>query len=216
MIPKIIHYCWFGDNKMTALNQACLDSWKLFYPNYEIILWNETNAPIDHPYIKKALAEKKYAFAADFTRFYALYHYGGIYLDTDMECIKPLDDKILDNNFFSAYEDIQSIYISCGFIGAIKDSPICLNMLKYYDKSEVYENVPVVLTNILKNSNQKFKIYPNYYFYPYNPYDLEQPIKQLMFNQIKHDTYAIHHWQKSWKLNLLDKLRKMYQKYFGY
>lgn len=208
MIPKIIHYCWFGPNELSPLNKVCFESWIKYYPDYEIMLWNEDNAPIHHPFLKKALIEKKYAFAADFTRFYALYNYGGIYLDTDMECIRPLDEEMLCVDFFSAYEDIENRYISCGLIGAKQDSEICFKMLSYYENLNIYENVPSVLTKILENISEKFIIYPSYYFYPYNPYDTSQLVKQLMYCQIKKNTYAIHHWEKSWNLNLFDKLKR--------
>lgn len=214
MIPKIIHYCWFGPNALSILNNKCIDSWRRYYPDYEIMLWNETNSPIDHPYLKKALLEKKYAFAADFCRFYALYNYGGLYLDTDMECIQALDEEILCNDFVSAYEDLMNRYVSCGFIGAKKNSQICLEMINYYCDASFYENIPLILTRVLKDTDESFVTYPSHYFYPYNPYDIDQPIKQLMYFQIKADTYAIHHWEKSWNLSLLDKLRKKYFKLF--
>lgn len=215
MIPKIIHYCWFGPNSFSALNNKCIESWKKYYPDYEIMLWNESNTPIHHPYLKKALSEKKYAFAADFSRFYALNKYGGIYLDTDMECIKSLDEEMLRNDFISAYEDLSGSNVSCGFIGSKKNSQICIEMMKYYDSSVFYENVPLILTKILKNTDENITIYPNYFFYPYNPYDSEQLVKQLMYSQIKSDTYAIHHWEKSWNLNLWNKFKRKSLKLLG-
>lgn len=210
MIPKIIHYCWFGPKNLSPLNEACIQSWLKYYPDYKIILWNEENSPLEHPFLKMALAEKKYAFASDFTRFYALYNYGGVYLDTDMECIKALNIDMLYSDFFAAYEDLENKYVSCGMIGAKQNSEICLRMLECYDNSKSYENVPLILTKVIKNTQENFTIYPSYYFYPYNPYDSNQKVKQFMYCQVKEDTYAIHHWEKTWNLSFLDKLKKRF------
>lgn len=208
MIPKIIHYCWFGDKELSPLNKACIKSWKEFLPTYEIQLWNESNIP-DNPYLLFALKHKKYAFAADYARFYALNKYGGIYMDTDMELIKPLDNNILLNKFFSGYEDIQQEHISCGILGSIPNHIVSKKMLMHYDKSNEFINVPLLLTNTINSINQDIRkniaIYPNYFFYPYNPFDNQQSIKQLMFKNIHKDTYSIHHWEYSWKPSLIER-----------
>ena len=91
MIPKIIHYCWFGPNKLnnTAIN--CIKSWKKNLPDYQIKLWNEKNVNLDIPFVNKAYAANKYAFVSDYIRLWAIYNEGGIYLDTDMLVLKSLD-----------------------------------------------------------------------------------------------------------------------------
>ncbi len=102
MIPKIIHYCWFGGNPLNDKAQKCLDSWKKFFPNYEIIEWNEKNFNINiTQFTKDAYDDKNYAFVSDYVRFWAIFHYGGLYFDTDVEIIKPMDDIIRRGAFMS-------------------------------------------------------------------------------------------------------------------
>lgn len=103
-IPKIIHYCWFGGTQLPKLAQKCLNSWKSFFPDYEIKEWNEANFDIHIcPYVEEAFEMKKWAFVSDYARFWILYHYGGIYFDTDVEVIRSMDD-ILRNGAFMACE----------------------------------------------------------------------------------------------------------------
>lgn len=100
MIPKIIHYCWFGENPLPSLAQECIASWKKCLPDYEIKQWNESNFDVNMiPYTAEAYKQKKYAFVSDFARFWIIYHYGGLYFDTDVEIIKPLDDIVFEGNF---------------------------------------------------------------------------------------------------------------------
>ena len=100
MIPKIIHYCWFGRNPLPELAVRCIASWKKFLPDYELKEWNEDNFDVNIiSYRKEAYQQKKYAFVSDYARLWILYHYGGIYFDTDVEVIRPLNDIIGHGNF---------------------------------------------------------------------------------------------------------------------
>lgn len=95
MIPKTIHYCWFGRNPLPESARKCIASWRKFFPDYEIKEWNEDNFDVNIiPYTREAYEAKKYAFVSDYARFWILYHYGGLYFDTDVEVIKPMDDII--------------------------------------------------------------------------------------------------------------------------
>lgn len=106
MIPKIIHYCWFGRGKMPELAERCIASWKKHLPEYQYILWNEDNFDITSvPYVKEAYEARKFAFVTDYVRLYALYHFGGVYMDTDVEVLKPLD-RFLD---LPAFLDLRVI-----------------------------------------------------------------------------------------------------------
>ena len=106
MIPKIIHYCWFGRNPLPELAQKCIASWKKYLPDYEIKEWNEDNFDVNIiPYTAEAYAQKKYAFVSDYARFWILYKYGGLYFDTDVEVIKPLDDIIARGPFMGCETD---------------------------------------------------------------------------------------------------------------
>lgn len=101
MIPKIIHYCWFGHNELPPLAKRCIASWRNFFPNYEIKEWNEENFDVNSiPYTAQAYKHKKFAFVSDYARFKILHEYGGIYFDTDVEVIKSLDDIIEKGAFF--------------------------------------------------------------------------------------------------------------------
>lgn len=103
MIPKTIHYCWFGGKPLPELTLKCIESWKKYCPDYEIKEWNESNFDVrTNQYVSEAYDAKKYAFVADFARFFVLYQYGGIYFDTDIEVIRNIDD-ILDNNCFFGF-----------------------------------------------------------------------------------------------------------------
>ena len=116
MIPKIIHFCWFGNNPKTELAEKCIASWKKFLPDYELKEWNESNFDIDqHPFTREAYQAKKYAFVTDYVRLFVLKEYGGIYMDTDVEVIKNLD-CFLQHNAFSGFE--TSEYVQTGIIGS--------------------------------------------------------------------------------------------------
>ena len=100
MIPKIIHYCWFGRNPLPESAVKCINSWKKFFPDYEIKEWNEDNFDVNIiPYTREAYEAKKYAFVSDYARMWILYHYGGLYFDTDVEVIKSMDDIVARGPF---------------------------------------------------------------------------------------------------------------------
>ena len=104
MIPKIIHYCWFGRNPLTPLAQRCIASWRQFFPDYEIREWNEDNFDVNIiPYTDEAYKVGKYAFVSDYARFWVLYKYGGVYFDTDVEVIRPMDD-VVERGPFMGFE----------------------------------------------------------------------------------------------------------------
>ncbi len=205
MIPKKIHYCWFGGNEYTPLVKKCMETWVKYLPDWEFILWDESNSPVEHPFVKKALLEKKYAFAADYVRFYALYNFGGIYLDTDMELIKNLE-PLLNNYFFSGSESIDNKCISAGIMGSIEKHEYLKSILSYYNGLNLYETSPNILTAVYeKNKFKNVKIYEYQYFYPYNPFDSEQSVKQLFYSDISECTFAIHHWNFSWKPSIFER-----------
>lgn len=116
MIPKVIHYCWFGKNPKPKLFNKCLKSWKKYCPDYQIIEWNEDNYSIeDAPeYVKQAYENQKWAFVTDYVRLQVVYENGGIYLDTDVELVKPLD-KLLENEAYFGLEDGKHVNTGLGF-----------------------------------------------------------------------------------------------------
>lgn len=139
MIPQIIHYTWFSGEQMPQQITECIASWKKYLPNYELRKWDlEAVKDIDVPFLKEALMAKKWAYAADFVRVYAVYHYGGIYLDTDVMLYHSLD-SYLDNVAFIGkensihFEGRQSFqYLSSHCFGAEKGHPFIKNCMDYY------------------------------------------------------------------------------------
>lgn len=108
MIPKIIHYCWFGGNPLPPLALKCIESWRKFLPDYEIKEWNESNFDVNSiSYTREAYEAGKYAFVSDYARFYILYHHGGLYFDTDVEVIRPLDDIVECGAFMGCENEVK-------------------------------------------------------------------------------------------------------------
>ncbi|WP_456397305.1 glycosyltransferase [Desulfurobacterium sp.] len=220
MIPKVVHYCWFGEKEMPSLSKRCISTWKKHLKDYEFILWTEKNAPLDVPFVRRALKYKMFAYVSDYVRFFALYKYGGIYLDVDMEIVKPLDN-LLENRVFLGAESKR--HIGLGIIGAEKNNEFIGDFLEFLSNLKIFKPLPWVLEDFIKTKYETLdafkqrtgvKIYPPEYFYPYNPYLRDYP--NLLFDDIKDSTYAIHHWQKSWSIPksvfLKNRILKVYKK----
>lgn len=196
MIPKKIHYCWFGPKPYSKLVRKCMKTWQQYLPNYEICLWNEENSPMNHPFVEQAYTAKKYAFVADYVRFWALYHHGGIYLDTDMYVVKSFDD-LLNYDCFFGYEDKQQKYINCAIVGTEMHHPVIKRILDKYDALFFNPDklsdfiVPRLITPLVKDA----VILPYDYFYPL-AYNERFSLKWKAC--VTYKTYAIHLWNVSW------------------
>lgn len=146
VIPKKIHYVWVGGNPKSKDIQRCMKTWKKYLKDYEIIEWNETNFDINsNKFVKEAYEAKKWAYVSDYIRAYAIYNYGGIYLDTDVLVVDELD-SLLDNRAFVGYENPD--YPFTAVFGAEPKHPLLKDMLEYYDglsfefdKNNQYKNV---------------------------------------------------------------------------
>ena len=206
-IPKKIHYCWFGGNPLTELGERCLESWKKFFPDYEIIEWNESNYDVNKlTYIKEAYDEKKYAFVSDFARFDILYQYGGVYFDTDVEVIKDMRD-IIERGAFAGLESPGDINAGlglacsaqCNLVKEVIDSykADCfinekgeLNLKTVVTRvSEIFEKHGLTKENAIQKV-EEFTIYPVDYFGP-------KDIQTYVLN-ITENTRSIHHYDGSW------------------
>ena len=206
-IPKKIHYCWFGGNPLTPLAEKCIESWKKYCPDYEIVEWNESNVEIaSSPFMQAAYDSKKWAFVSDYARYKIVYEQGGIYLDVDVEVIKNLDD-LLKNEAYIGFEGREYINSGLGF-GAQAGDKILAEILGVYDKldfSKHRENpaeisTPIIVTNILlKHGFQKngeiqkigsMTILPEDYLCPKNPL--------TRLTNITENSYSIHHYDASW------------------
>ena len=138
MTTKIIHYCWFGKNPLPDLANKCIATWKKYCPDYKIIGWNETNFDVECcDYVRESYQAKKWAFVSDYCRFWVLYNYGGIYLDTDVELIKSIDNL---PDTFVGFEN-QTTCNSGLIRGALPNDEICRLMLEsYYNDKFIKEN----------------------------------------------------------------------------
>ncbi|WP_374550706.1 glycosyltransferase family 32 protein [Flavobacterium sp.] len=228
MIPKTIHYCWFGGNPLPQLAQDCIASWKKYLPDYELVEWNEKNFPFEKfPFAQEALDNRKFAFVSDVCRLYALKEYGGIYMDTDVEVLKSLD-IFLHHAAFSGFENDD--YVPTGIMASEKNSQWATDLLKYYDnRSFIKENGELdiqsntyIITEMMKEKgfvmNNKFQEIEDYVaFYP-NDYFCPKSYKTGSIDLTK-NSYCIHHFAKSWiplkyKWRNIIKLKMI--KLFGY
>ncbi|MUK67958.1 glycosyltransferase family 32 protein [Aliivibrio fischeri] len=204
-IEKCIHYIWLGSNEIPLLYKECIETWGQYNDGWEIKFWNENNIPNDIPYVNRAIEEKKFAFASDCLRVHILKKFGGIYLDADMELIKPLDE-LMHSDAFLGYE--REGRVSCGIMAFSKDHILMSQMCDYYNNNVgKYVAIPRVITSIIeKGSFKNIEIYSPHYFYPYNPF-VEGTCSQLLYKNITSETYAIHHWGNSWEINFFDKVK---------
>lgn len=219
MIPKIIHYCWFGRGPLPELAQKCIASWKKYLPDYEIKEWNEDNFDVNIiPYTAEAYKAKKYAFVSDYARFWILYQYGGIYFDTDVEVIRPIDDIIEKGNFMGfetdpkprLKADASEASVNPGLgMGVAPGLGIIKKMLVFYEGRH-FEFVPGgigqltivhIATEVLRKAGLKQQqgiqqvdniwIYPAEYFCPIN-------LKTDRIH-VKPNTRTIHHYAGTWQ-----------------
>jgi len=221
LIPKIIHYVWVGNNPKPQFVLDCIDTWKKHLPDYEIMEWgNDCLDEINNTYVTEAIKNKKWAFASDYIRLYALYNYGGIYLDSDVEVTQSFD-RFLNLSFFSGYEQYDGKYLPItAAMGSVKGSSVIKGLLSDYDNLNFEVNGELVLEpNTFKISRyfsnefglnppydgsqeshlaEGVVIYPSYYFC------------SPEYNKIN---YSIHHFSGSWlpshkrkdKLKILNK-----------
>lgn len=200
-IPKIIHYCWLSGEPYPELVQRCMQSWKEKLPDYEFILWDMNRFDIHSvSWVEQACAVKKWAFAADYIRLYALYNYGGIYLDSDVEVLKSFDD-LLDRPYFFGREHTPDRIenrdsIEAATFGAEKGLPFLKRVMEYYERHDFVDDngymdtttLPTVLARKLKG--ESLEILPMDFFSPKNTRTLEL--------QITENTYSVHHFNGSW------------------
>lgn len=208
MIPKVIHYCWFGRGQMPELAIKCLNSWKQHLPDYNIVVWNEDSFDIErNRYVREAYQSKKYAFVTDYVRLYALYHHGGIYMDTDVEVIKPLD-RFLQHRAFTGCED--DMMCVTGTMASEKGHPWIEKLLSDYDDRSFilpdgsFDKTPntKVITDYTisdygwqtRNTHQILKDDLN--IFPFDFFCAKQWRTGKVI--ITNNTYTIHHFSASW------------------
>ena len=217
MIPKIIHYCWFGGNPLPPLALKCIASWKKYLPEYEIKEWNESNFDVNIiQYTAEAYKAKKYAFVSDYVRFFVLYKYGGLYFDTDVEVIRPMDDIIARGPFMGCENKTvpgatpQELGVNPGLglgvnsgLGLYKELLDIYNDLSFYKEDGTLNLTTIVeyTTNMLckyglRNTSNIQQcadvwIYPKEFFCP-----KDYQTRKLT---ITNSTVCIHHYDGSWQ-----------------
>ena len=206
-IPKVIHYCWFGKNKMPALAEKCIESWKKYCPGYKIVCWNEDNFDItENRYAKEAYDAGKWAFVSDYVRLKVLYDEGGIYLDTDVELLKPLDNLIEEYGYMG-FDDNGLVSTGLGF-ACKKGNELVGALLADYDNISFilpdgsYDLTPCPDRNTktvqklgmdINNKEQVFmeiQMLPEDYLCPMKYYTGKKIITK--------NTYSMHHFCASW------------------
>lgn len=213
--PKVIHYCWFGGAPLPPLAKKCIASWKRYLPEYEIKEWNEDNFDINiTPFVREAYDAGKYAFVSDYARLWCVYQHGGVYFDTDVEVIAPMDD-ILECGGYMAYEKHEHtpecrgyVNLGLGFASAA-GNPILADIMSYYenthyllpDGSENKITIVLITTKVLEKYGLSMMgklvelphgitVYPWEYFCP-----IEYPYKKI---EKTANTRTIHHYSESW------------------
>lgn len=226
LIPKKIHYCWFGKNPLPELAIKCIESWKKYLPDYQIIEWNESNYDVHkNPYISQAYDAKKYAFVSDYARFDILYEHGGLYFDTDVEVIKSFDDIVQKGPFVGIETPGK---INAGLcLGTIPKTSIYKEILDSYNNSTfvkedgslnlytVVERVSEIFSKYGFTNENKFQfvrdtnVYPIEYFCP-------KDVRTGALN-ITDNSYSIHHfdasWVEPWQKKVQEKKFLIYKKY---
>ena len=212
MIPKIIHYCWFGGKDIPKKDSAVMDEWAKMHPDFRIKIWNESNSPIDISYMKNAAALSNWANMSNYVRLHALHEYGGIYMDTDFQYVKNLD-PLLSEKCFAGIENQGSLfYVNNAFFGAEKKHPFIRELLdeiiKFFSGSELANlSSPHLITNLLRekglleNKYQKIAdvtLFPYDYFYPL-PYDMKKDVVNIEKYMTK-NSYAVHLWHGTWEV----------------
>lgn len=222
MIPKIIHYCWFGGNPLPELANKCIDSWRKFLPDYEIREWNEDNFDVNCiPYTEEAYKAKKYAFVSDYARFWILYRYGGLYFDTDVEVVKPLDKIIERGPFMGCENEATSVAATGGAasglglgvnpglgLGVPPGLGLYKEILDYYsnisfinsngsyNQTTVVEHVTSILCNHGLVDKKEIQECAGVFIYPKEYFcPLNYQTGELCLTQ---NSYTIHHYMASW------------------
>lgn len=207
MIPKKIHYCWFGRGPMPPMAQKCIESWHRFMPDYEYKLWNEDNFDVNSvPYVKEAYEARKFAFVTDYVRLYALFTEGGIYMDTDVEVLKPYDD-LLELTAFTGYEGSKFLPPVTGTMASVAGGEWVQEQLAAYDGAHFLlpdgsldmKTNTVRISEIMKaggfKQDGKKQVYKGMYIFPVEYFCPRQTTGEFLLTD---DTYCDHHFMGSW------------------
>lgn len=221
MIPKIIHYCWFGRGEMSQLAKDCIASWHKYMPDWEYKLWNEDNFDIySNQYVKEAYESKKYAFVTDYVRLYALKTEGGVYMDTDVESLKAYDNTLMRLPAFTGYEGSKKMPPVTGTMASEANGEWVTEQLAYYDTARFIKDDgtldltsnTITISRIMQENgfvpDGKHQIYKGLHVFPVEYFCPRQTTGEIL---ITDNTYCDHHFIGSWsdkkgKFSLLKKI----------
>lgn len=208
MIPKIIHYCWFGRGQMPQTALDCIESWHRFMPGWEYRLWNEDNFDLNcNQYVREAYEAKKYAFVTDYVRLYALKTEGGIYMDTDVKVLKAYDDFLLKLPAFTGYEGSKRMPPVTGTMASEPNGEWVSEQLAYYDNAKFvnedgsFDMTPntVTILNIMQSNgfvpDGKYKVYKGLHVFPVEYFCPRQTTGEILITE---NTYCDHLFVGSW------------------
>lgn len=226
MIPKKIHYCWFGRGEMPKLAKKCINSWKKYCPDYEIVEWNEDNFDVNCcDYVKEAYENRKYAFVTDYVRLYVMYTYGGIYMDTDVEVTRNLDEFLVHDGF-SGFE--SEIHIPTGIMAGEKGFLLFKELLEYYHERKFVDkdgnmdmttNVITITSMLLPKGfipNGQFQVVDGFALYPRDYFCPLDDATGILYKSS--NTATIHWFNKSWvspNKRLRSKITRVIHRIFG-
>lgn len=209
MIPKTIHYCWFGRSDKPAEVKRYIQGWKEINPEFTIKEWNEENFDVDMmPFTKQAYIKKKYAFVSDVARLYALIHEGGIYLDTDVILLKPFENEMLHNVSFCGFEHSQEYKVGTAVIGSVADFPLWKELFEMYNgnyfikngKMSITPNVEYLTRKLLSqglNQDNKLQTVAGVTVYPCEYFSPKDYVSKKINKTSK--TIAIHNFSATWQ-----------------
>lgn len=218
-IPKTIHYCWFGGNPLPELAQKCISSWEKYCPDYEIVRWDESNFDVNCcDYVKEAYEAKKWAFVSDVARLNALVRHGGIYMDTDVEVLRPIDE-FLQYDAFSGFE--RSDAIPTGLMASKANHPLFEELLNEYNNKhfikedgtyDLTTNVKYITDTCLKHGLQLNNTFQTVYGFTLFPHDYFCPVNSKTGKiELTDNSYTIHHFAGSWVDHYTKFRGKVYQ-----
>lgn len=219
MIPRIIHYCWFGRGGMPELAKKCIASWHKHMPDYEYKLWNEDNFDVSVvPYTMEAYAARKFAFVTDYVRLWALYTEGGVYMDTDVEVLKPLDD-LLHLSAFTGYEGSKTQPPVTGLMASASGGEWVKEQLESYTETHFLKEDgsfdlttnTIRISSIMRNNgfvqDGQYHVYKDLHVFPTDYFCPRQTTGEFLLTE---NTYCDHHFMGTWNDNcggdLLQKL----------
>ena len=201
IVPRTIHYCWFGDAPMSELGRRCIESWRTRMPGFHIERWDDRRLDRNIPYVDMAYRARKFAFVADYVRLLALYNHGGLYFDTDVEVVRSFDE-LLSCPLFVGLETPDSIGMAV--IGASPGSPLLRLLLDRLDAEArrgvlSYRPLPQLMTEVVRGDPAiSPTLLPEECFYPYNPHSPVELRRKPLQSNISERTFSIHHWEGTW------------------